>query len=59
MAADAWLVEPPEADLGREVPHCDGTLSVRDVLMHLAEEHTRHAGHADLLRECLDGRTGE
>ncbi|WP_380158790.1 DinB family protein [Kineococcus sp. R86509] len=58
-AADAWLAELPEADLGREVPHRDGPVSVRDVLVHLIEEYARHAGHADLLRECLDGRTGE
>lgn len=58
-AADAWLDALPEADLGREVPHGDGTVSVRDVLVHLVEEYARHAGHADLLRERLDGRTGQ
>ena len=31
---------------------------VRDVLVHLIEEYARHLGHADLVRECLDGRTG-
>jgi len=58
-AADAWLAALPEADLGREVPHQGDVVSVRDVLVHLIEEYARHAGHADLLRECLDGRTGE
>jgi uncharacterized damage-inducible protein DinB len=58
-AADAWLAALPEADLGREVPHRDGPVSMRDVLVHLIEEYARHAGHADLLRECVDGRTGE
>ncbi|WP_286047599.1 DUF664 domain-containing protein [Verrucosispora sp. ts21] len=24
----------------------------------MIEEYARHAGHADLLRECIDGRTG-
>ncbi|MCM0620559.1 DinB family protein [Nocardioides bruguierae] len=33
-------------------------LEVRDVLVHMVEEYARHLGHADLLRECLDGRTG-
>jgi hypothetical protein len=28
------------------------------VLMHLLEETARHAGHADILREMIDGRTG-
>ena len=29
------------------------------VLMHLIEETARHAGHADLLREAIDGTIGE
>jgi uncharacterized damage-inducible protein DinB len=57
--ADAWLDRLPEADLGREVPHRDGVVSVRDVLVHMIEEYARHCGHADLLRECIDGRTGQ
>jgi uncharacterized damage-inducible protein DinB len=56
--ADEWLDSLDEADLGREVPFDDGTVSVRDVLVHVIEEYARHAGHADLLRECIDGRTG-
>ena len=35
------------------------TVAPRDVLVHVIEEYARHAGHADLLRECLDGRTGQ
>ncbi len=33
--------------------------SVRYVLLHLIEEYARHNGHADLLRESVDGSTGE
>jgi hypothetical protein len=33
--------------------------TLRWVLLHLIEETARHAGHADLLREAIDGRTGE
>ena len=33
--------------------------SVRDILIHMIEEYARHCGHADLLRECIDGRTGQ
>jgi uncharacterized damage-inducible protein DinB len=33
--------------------------SLRWVLLHLIEETARHVGHADLLREALDGRVGE
>ncbi len=38
----------------------DGTtFSLRWVFTHLIEEYARHNGHADLLRERLDGATGE
>jgi uncharacterized damage-inducible protein DinB len=33
--------------------------TLRWVLLHLIEETARHAGHADLLREAIDGSTGE
>jgi hypothetical protein len=32
---------------------------VRWVLVHMIEEYSRHNGHADLLREQIDGATGE
>lgn len=45
-------------DLGRTfVPGEPWT--VRGVMVHLVEEYARHCGHADLLRECVDGRTGQ
>jgi uncharacterized damage-inducible protein DinB len=37
----------------------DQTLSHRWVLVHMIEEYARHNGHADLLRERLDGAKGE
>ena len=36
-----------------------GWFSLRWVLNHMIEEYARHNGHADLLRERLDGVTGE
>jgi hypothetical protein len=33
--------------------------SLRWILVHLIEEYARHNGHADLLREAIDGATGE
>ena len=33
--------------------------TLRWVLTHLVEEYARHNGHADLLRERIDGQTGE
>jgi uncharacterized damage-inducible protein DinB len=37
----------------------DGQITLREVLVHMIEEYARHCGHADLLRECIDGRTGQ
>jgi uncharacterized damage-inducible protein DinB len=34
-------------------------LSLRELLVHLIEEYARHCGHADLIRERIDGRTGQ
>ena len=34
-------------------------VSLRWVLTHMVEEYARHNGHADLLREQVDGQTGE
>ena len=36
-----------------------GRPSLRWVLVHMVEEYARHNGHADLLREAIDGQTGE
>ncbi len=35
------------------------THSLRWILLHLVEEYARHNGHADLLREAVDGQVGE
>ena len=32
---------------------------VRDIVVHMIEEYARHGGHADLVRECIDGRAGQ
>jgi len=34
-------------------------ISLRELLVHMIEEYARHNGHADLLRECIDGRMGQ
>jgi len=36
-----------------------GLYSLRWILTHLIEEYARHLGHADLIREAIDGQTGE
>jgi uncharacterized damage-inducible protein DinB len=40
----------------------DGTeelVDLRALMLHMIEEYARHNGHADLLRECVDGTTGD
>lgn len=57
-AADRWL--DTVDDLGAMVRMAGGDqASIRDILIHMVEEYARHCGHADLLRECIDGRTGQ
>jgi uncharacterized damage-inducible protein DinB len=36
-----------------------GSPQLREVLVHMIEEYARHCGHADLLRERVDGRVGQ
>lgn len=44
------------ADLGAPGRH---GRPLREVLVHMIEEYARHCGHADLLRERIDGRVGQ
>ena len=47
-------------DLGFVGQDGDGSLiSLRELLVHMIEEYARHNGHADLLRERIDGRIGQ
>lgn len=47
---DRWAVKT-----GKE----DKPYSLRWILVHLIEEYARHNGHADLIRESIDGQTGD
>ncbi|PUB24054.1 uncharacterized protein DUF664 [Promicromonospora sp. AC04] len=58
-AADDWMEALPEDGLGRTVSRNGEEIPIRDVLVHMVEEYARHLGHADLLRECVDGRVGQ
>jgi hypothetical protein len=40
-------------------PHFNKTIDVRWVYVHMIEEYARHNGHADLIRERIDGATGD
>ena len=55
--AEEWAAG--DIDLDRLVDLGDDETEVRDILVHMVEEYARHCGHADLLRECIDGRTGQ
>ncbi len=39
--------------------YADRTRNIRWIYLHMIEEYARHNGHADLLRERLDGATGD
>jgi hypothetical protein len=34
-------------------------VNLRWILVHMIEEYARHVGHMDLLRQAVDGRTGD
>ena len=50
-------------DLDDVVPsrghHRDRTTNIRWIYLHMIEEYARHNGHADLIRESIDGVTGD
>jgi uncharacterized damage-inducible protein DinB len=52
--ADRFVAEAPDLDLVGK----DGDV-LREVLVHMIEEYARHNGHADFLRERIDGRVGQ
>jgi uncharacterized damage-inducible protein DinB len=59
--AEHFVEEATDLDLTR--PYIgrgghEGHVSLREVLVHMIEEYARHIGHADLLRERIDGRVG-
>jgi len=54
------VAEAPSLDaLSRRQHDIFGAVSLRWILVHMIEETSRHAGHLDLMREELDGQTGD
>jgi uncharacterized damage-inducible protein DinB len=45
--------------LSTETPWFGDHVSLRWILVHMLEETARHAGHMDVMREKIDGRTGD
>lgn len=68
VVAEAWAAWRAEVAYAEEFQathdldflgqYDEGPIEMREVVVHLIEEYARHCGHADLLRECIDGRTG-
>lgn len=54
-ATDAALAE--HADLSERLGKDE--IALRELMVHRVEEYACHCGHADLLRECVDGRVGQ
>jgi uncharacterized damage-inducible protein DinB len=58
--ADQFVAEAPDLDVvGVRKDPGRGGMSLRWVLVHMVEEYARHNGHADLLRERIDGAVGQ
>ncbi|GAB3076000.1 DinB family protein [Pedococcus soli] len=55
--AEEFVAQAASLELMSTHPTRD-PISLRELLVHLIEEYARHCGHADLLRERIDGRTG-
>ncbi|MBB6419179.1 hypothetical protein HDC93_004781 [Streptomyces sp. AK010] len=60
-AADEAVAGMPDLDVRVPLPRTPwsppgpGHWSVRRILLHLIKETAQHAGHADIIRETLDG----
>jgi hypothetical protein len=71
VVAEAWAAWETEvaysdqfvaktSDLSTLGRQSDGKMiQLREVLVHMIEEYARHCGHADLIRERVDGRVGQ
>jgi uncharacterized damage-inducible protein DinB len=58
--AEQFVAAAPGLGLaGKRVDSWRGKLSLRWVLTHVLEEYARHIGHADLIRERIDGAVGQ
>lgn len=68
-AAEAWRAQIKESRIHTELSSLDELsagadrsgerYTLRWICSHMVEEYARHNGHADLIREAIDGRTGE
>jgi uncharacterized damage-inducible protein DinB len=59
--AEQFVAEAPNLDIAGSFDDGvnQGSITLREVLVHMIEEYARHNGHADFLRERIDGRVGQ
>jgi uncharacterized damage-inducible protein DinB len=60
--AEKFVDEAPALEISGafdDGEHDRGSISLRTVMVHMIEEYARHMGHADFLRERIDGRVGQ
>ena len=61
--AERFVAEAPSLDVSgkerRGIGQGEGPISLREVMLEMIHEYARHLGHADLLRERIDGRIGQ
>ncbi len=62
--ATRFVADAPSLDITGDDPENQhgsggGSMSLREALIGMVEEYARHLGHADLLRERIDGRIGQ
>ena len=59
FVADAPSLDVTADDAANQHGSGGGPISLREALVGMIEEYARHMGHADLLRERIDGRLGQ
>jgi len=58
--AEQFVAEAADLEIAGVIPgEEDGGVTLREVLVHMIEEYARHCGHADLIRERVDGKVGQ
>ncbi|WP_158839345.1 DinB family protein [Saccharothrix deserti] len=57
--AERFVAEAPDLDVLGTGGEESAPIPLREVLIHMIEEYARHNGHADLIRERIDGRIGQ
>lgn len=59
FVAEAVNLDVTADDAGNQHGSGGGSISLREILVGMVQEYARHMGHADILRERIDGRIGQ